>query len=97
MEMLRDPSHVRARSLDEQRALFRSAGLGTPAESHWRMDIDVEGLLERSFPVPGSEDAIRKMFADSVADDAMGLETRIEKGRLRFTYNNVVLTARLSD
>jgi hypothetical protein len=31
------------------------------------MDIDVNGLLERSFPAPGSEGEIRRMFEDSVA------------------------------
>jgi SAM-dependent methyltransferase len=94
MEMLRDPSHVRALSLAELRELFRQGGLANPGESYWRMDIDVDGLLERSFPVPGSEATIRRMFDESVADDRMGLETRREGGRLRFTYANVVLSAR---
>lgn len=94
MEMLRDPSHARALTLDELRALYDVAGLAAPAQSYWRMDIDVEGLLARSFPQPGSEPAIRQMFEDSVADDAMGLHTRRENGRLRFTYENVILSAR---
>ena len=93
MEMLRDPSHARALTLAELRALFREAGLATPAETLWRMDIDVEGLLQRSFPQPGSEPAIRRMFEDSVANNGLGLETRREHGRLRFTYSNVILAA----
>jgi SAM-dependent methyltransferase len=93
MEMLRDPSHARALSFDELRALYRDAGLAAPSESFWRMDIDVDGLLERSFPEPGSELVIRRIFEASVADDALGLETRREDGRLRFTYSNVVLSA----
>jgi len=94
MEMLRDPSHVRALTLDELRDLYRQGGFGNPAERFWRMDIDVDGLLDRSFPVPGTEPTILRMFEESVADDAMGLQTRREKGRLRFTYSNVVLSAR---
>lgn len=93
MEMLRDPSHARALTLAELRALFSEAGLATPAETFWRMDIDVEGLLERSFPEAGSEPVIRRMFEDSVANDGLGLETRREDGRLRFTYSNVILSA----
>ncbi len=93
MEMRRDPSHVRALTLDDLRALYRAAGFGTPAETYWQMDIDVEGLLARSFPEPGTEPVIRQMFADSVADDALGLNTRREGARLRFTYSNVILTA----
>jgi ubiquinone/menaquinone biosynthesis C-methylase UbiE len=95
MEMLRDPSHARALTLEELRGLFRDGGLATPREAFWNMEIDVEDLLKRSFPVPGSEDAIRQMFAEAVADDAMGLSTRREDGRVRFTYRNVVLASAL--
>ncbi|HSP98388.1 MAG TPA: methyltransferase domain-containing protein [Candidatus Dormibacteraeota bacterium] len=93
MEMLRDPSHARALPLDELRGLFRAAGFAAPAEAYWSMEIDVEDLLQRSFPIAGSEATIRQMFGDAVADDTMGLGTRREQGRLRFTYRNVVLTA----
>jgi len=94
MEILRDPSHARALTLVELHVLFRDAGFAAPAESHWRMDIEVEGLMERSFPVPGSESTIRQMFADAVETDAMGLETRRDdRGRILFTYSNVVLAA----
>ena len=93
MEMLRDPSHARALTLDELRGLLRAAGFAAPAEAYWQMEIDVEDLLARSFPVEGSEDTIRQMFADAVADDALGLRVRREDGRVRFTYSNVVLTA----
>jgi ubiquinone/menaquinone biosynthesis C-methylase UbiE len=93
MEMLRDPSHARALALDALRALYHESGLSIPSETFWHMDIDVNGLLARSFPEPGNEPVIRRMFEDSVADDALGLETRREAGRLRFTYSNVVLSA----
>ncbi len=93
MEMLRDPSHARALTLDELHALYAAAGLTAPSETFWCMDIDVDGLLTRSFPVPGSEPLIRRMFEDSVADDALGLETRRADGRLWFTYTNVILSA----
>ena len=93
MEMLRDPSHARALTLTEFHALYRGAGFVAPSETFWRMDIDVDGLLERSFPEPGSEPLIRRMFEDSVSADTLGLETRREGGRLRFTYSNVILSS----
>lgn len=93
MEILRDPSHARALSLDELRGLLAARGLPNAAETYWRMDIDVEGLMQRSFPEPGSEDVIRRMFDESLDGDRMGLECRRENGRIRFTYSNVILTA----
>jgi SAM-dependent methyltransferase len=93
MEMLRDPSHARALSLAELRALFGAAGFAAPAEHFWHMHIDVEDLLTRSFPVDGTEDTIRQMFSDAVGDDALGLDVRRERGRVCFTYSNAVLVA----
>lgn len=93
MEMLRDPSHARALTLDELRALLQQAGFAAPAEAYWRMKIDVDELMLRSFPALGDDLIIRQMFEDALADDAMGLELRREKGRLRFFYSNVILTA----
>src|SRR5262249_37766980 len=93
MEMLRDPSHARGLTEDELVDLFRQVGLQVPQRAYWRMNIEVEGLMERSFPVPGSEATIRKMFADAVADDGMGLNTRRKGEQILFTYSNVILTA----
>jgi ubiquinone/menaquinone biosynthesis C-methylase UbiE len=93
LEMLRDPSHVRALTLDELRTLYRDAGFGAPAETFWKMHIDVDDLMSRSFPAPGSEATIRQLYEDSVKDDGLGLATRREAGRLRFSYSNVVLSA----
>ena len=93
MEILRDPSHARGLTLAQLQALFSAAGLSSPAESYWRMNIDVDELLERSFPVEGSEVTIRRMFEESLADDGLGLGIRREGERIRFTYSNVILTA----
>jgi hypothetical protein len=93
LEMLRDPSHVRALTLDELRALYRNAGFGTPVETFWQMDIDVDDLMSRSFPVPGSAATIRRLYEESIDGDALGLATRREGGRVRFSYSNVVLSA----
>lgn len=93
MEVLRDPSHARALTLGELRRLFAERGLESPREAYWRMDIEVEGLLERSFPEPGDENVIRRMFEESLDGDRMGLACRREKGRIIFTYSNAILTA----
>jgi hypothetical protein len=76
MERLRDPSHVRALPVDEHRALFAAAGLGEPRQTFYRLEGELEGLLGRSFPKPGDADRIRALFAASVDDDALGIQTR---------------------
>ena len=93
MEKLRDPSHVRALSLAELRALFRDVGLPAPRETFYSLESEVEGLLARSFPNPGDADVIRRMFADAVADDGLGLATRRRGSEIRFAYPVAILVA----
>ena len=93
MEMLRDPSHARALTLAELRGLFAAAGLGAPAETFYEMDLELEGLLARSFPAPGDDARIRARFEAALADDGFGLRVRRVDGRIWFTYTNVILVA----
>jgi hypothetical protein len=54
----------------------------------------VEGLLSRSFPEPGDADRIRALFAESLADDAMGVGARRIDGAIHFAYPVAILVAR---
>jgi SAM-dependent methyltransferase len=92
-ERLRDPSHVRALPEEELRALFAQAGLDRPQVSWSRLESELEELLSRSFPNEGDADRLRKIFADSIPDDALGLNTRWENGKLRYGFPVAVLAA----
>src|SRR5580698_7099737 len=75
-ELLRDPSHARALPEQELRELFGQAGLTDPQVNHYRVEGEMEELLARSFPNEGDADRLRKIFADSIPDDALDLNTR---------------------
>ena len=94
MEKLRDPSHVRALSLAELAGLFATAGLPAPAVTRCEVRAEVEGLLSRSFPEPGDADRIRALFAESLADDALGVGARRIDGAIHFAYPVAILVAR---
>ena len=94
LEKLRDPSHARALPLDEHVRLFRGAGLPEPRVTSYRLEGELEGLLSRSFPNSGDADRIREMFAASLTEDALGMDTRREGDRIRFGYPVAVLAAR---
>ena len=93
-ERLRDPSHVRALPVDELRGLFTQAGLGTPQVTSYRMEGELEDLLSRSFPNEGDADRLRRIFADSLADDALDLNTRQENGKIYYSFPVAVLVSR---
>lgn len=93
LEILRDPSHVRALTLAELTALFAAAGLATPRATFSRLAFEVEGLLERSFPRPEDVATIRAGYAASVADDALGLGTHRKGDQIRAAYPVAILAA----
>jgi SAM-dependent methyltransferase len=96
MEMLRDPSHLRALPLSQLRGLFAEAGLTPDREAHYDIDNELDSWLARSFPAPGSEPEIRRMFEVAMADDGFGLRLRRQDEKTWFTFPVVVLCAEVS-
>jgi len=96
-ELLRDPSHVRALPVEEMVGLFDQAGLATPQVSSYRMEGELEDLLSRSFPSEGDADRLRTIFADSIADDTLDLNTRQADGKIYYSFPVAILVARKAD
>jgi ubiquinone/menaquinone biosynthesis C-methylase UbiE len=94
VEVLRDPSHVRALPLDEHLALFAAADLPVPRQTFYRLQTDLEGLLARSFPNPGDGERMRAIYEASLADDALDMATRQDGDVLRLAFPVAVLAAR---
>ncbi len=93
MERLRDPSHVRALTLDEHCELFRRTGLPEPRVEMCRLAGELEDLLGRSFPREGDADRIRKIFADSIATDALDMQTTRAGGKILYAWQVAILVA----
>ncbi|HWE51269.1 MAG TPA: methyltransferase domain-containing protein [Bryobacteraceae bacterium] len=93
MELLRDPSHVRAMPLEELRQLFADADLDQPRIDHYRVEGELEGLLERSFPNEGDGDCVRRLFEESLETDALDMATRRRNGKIYFGYPVAILTS----
>ncbi len=92
MERLRDSSHARAMPLAEIEQLFRDGGLAIRRRAFYRLPVELEAVLERSFPAPGDADRVRATFAASLADDALGLGARRHGEReIRFEYPVVIV------
>lgn len=95
LEVLRDPSHVRALSLGELNGLFRGAGLPEPTLGLYELPGDVRGLLARSFPLPGDAERITALFAAQTERDTMGIDVRREGEALYYAYRVAILAATL--
>ena len=90
MEKLRDPSHVRGLTLTELEALFQRLTLPKPRETFYRLEAELDDLLQRSFPNPGDADEIRRMFVESLDNDGLGMDTRRQGDKIRFAYPIVI-------
>jgi ubiquinone/menaquinone biosynthesis C-methylase UbiE len=93
-QKLRDPSHVRARTLSELTGLFVAAGLGEPAVTRYELSDELRNLLARSFPNPGDEAEIVAMFKASATEDRMGVRVRIDGDAIHYAYPVAILAAR---
>jgi SAM-dependent methyltransferase len=93
MEMMRDPSHARALRLAELNALFEQAGLLAAAPAYYRLPFELEGLLSRSFPAPEHVAPIRAAYEGSLANDGLGLETKLVDGTIHGSYKVAILSA----
>lgn len=94
MERFRDPSHVRAMPLTELERLLSDAGLEVAATSFYRLDFEVERLVEGSFPEDGDRDRLRRTYEDAVENDTLGINTRLVDGKLLCSYPIAMLLAR---
>jgi len=86
VEKLRDPSHVRALSLEELAWLFHNAGLLDVKTAFYKLDVPLEELLARSFPNPGDADRIRQTFADDIGVDRLGVGAHRRGGAIHFAF-----------
>lgn len=93
MEVVRDPSHVRAMPLEELRGLFARARLPEPRTTSYRLEGEVEGLIKRSFPLPGDDETLRQIFAASIERDGLGVNAWREGNEVHFSYPVAVLVA----
>jgi SAM-dependent methyltransferase len=95
LEVLRDPSHVRALSLEELTGLFRGTGLPEPEVGLYELRGEVQGLLARSFPLPGDAEKITTLFAAQTERDSMGIDVWREGEALHYAYRVAILAATL--
>ena len=93
MELLRDPSHVRALPVAELKALFPAVGLPEARITFYELRDDLEKLLGRSFPNHGDDDKIREVFGISAHDDRLGIPIRLDGTHVHYAYPVAVLSA----
>ena len=94
MERLRDPSHAEALTLSAMLGCLQDAHLPAPAITPYKMTVEMEGLLNASFPENANREVVRQMIVTSVENDAMGVDTNTKDGKFYFSYPIAILVAK---
>ena len=61
------------------------------------MEGELEDLISRSFPNDGDADRVRKIYAESISDNALDLNTRRDDGKIFYSLPVAVLVAQKSN
>jgi ubiquinone/menaquinone biosynthesis C-methylase UbiE len=94
VERLRDPSHVRALGLGELERLFEDAGVRDVKITRYALEVELEEILGASPASPSAADEIRRIFADDLGRDRLGVGARREEGEIRFRFPTAILVGR---
>jgi SAM-dependent methyltransferase len=73
MERLRDPSHVRILTEGELQGLLTAAGLVDLRWAGYQFELDLESLMQASFPRPGDAGRVRELIEADVGVDNLGV------------------------
>jgi hypothetical protein len=60
------------------------------------MEGELEDLLSRSFPNEGDAERVRRIYAESIPNDALDLNTRLADGKIYYSLPVAVLVAQKS-
>jgi hypothetical protein len=83
VEKLRDPSHVKAFTFKELTNRMYESGLVNLETKCQKLEMELDKLLEASFPPHGNKEKIQHLFKEDVKKDNLGMKSFLKE------YNNV--------
>jgi hypothetical protein len=93
VEKLRDPLHVRALTLTELHEIFKQIGLTIINTDSYGVEMELERLLQSSFPNPADKDKIRRLFIEDVQNNMLGVNSHYVGREIYFTYPTSMIIA----
>ena len=77
---------MRALALEELTGLVTQAGLRGVRTQLYKHEVELEQVLQRSFPNPGAADTIRQMFAEDLGVNRLGVGAHRREGNIHYAY-----------
>jgi ubiquinone/menaquinone biosynthesis C-methylase UbiE len=95
-EKLFDPSHHRALTVEEFQQLIDTANLQNLQLVSYKMEMELERQLTASFPNPGDDEKLRKLFRDDIGCDRLGVGVHLKGDEIHYAYPVTVFLAEKS-
>ena len=97
MEWLRDPSHVRALTLEELVGLTKANGLKRVRCEFYRFDVELEALLQASFPAPRDEAKVRDLVVRDLGRNELGVGVSRRGAEFLLSYPIALIVGEVPD
>lgn len=94
MEKLRDESHTKAMPLAELEGMLKEAGLADAETGFYRMDVELEKILQASHTEPQDAEKVRRLFADDLATGSLGVGSYLKEGKVHFAFPITIIVGR---
>ncbi|MGR6035704.1 MAG: class I SAM-dependent methyltransferase [Candidatus Nitrosoglobus sp.] len=91
LEKLRDPSHVHALTFAEMASIIAASGIANIKTAQYKVEGELEQQLKASFPNPGDEEEIRKLFRADLECDQMGIDVHLQNNKIHFAVPILVV------
>jgi len=96
VEKLRDPSHTKALTFDEFNNLFSNKILTNHKQSSYNVDLELENLLNSSFPNKGDRERIEKIYKDDLNENKLGMNTDLKEDKIYISFPITIFMANKS-
>jgi ubiquinone/menaquinone biosynthesis C-methylase UbiE len=93
-EKLRDPSHTRTLTPAEFLEMAETLKLREIRQQFIKSERNLEAHLQASFPNPGDDEKVRRLFREDIGKDALGLGAHWQGDQIHFAYPIIILVGR---
>lgn len=86
VEKLRDTSYTEALILEELKEMMKNVGAVNIRTEHQDLEMNLETILQSSFPKPGDRDKIIQLFEQDLTDENLGMKSHLVNGLIHFYF-----------
>lgn len=93
-EKLRDPSHTRTLTPAEFLQMAAELQLREVRSQFIKTERELENHLKASFPNPGDDERVKRIFREDIGKDRLGLGVHWQENQIHFAYPIIIMVGK---